>query len=81
MKSTSKKNGKKTFRIGKVRGDLRGSVWYLTYHENGKRLRARVGADKEQARQMAAQINAQLESQTLPAFNFEPIRIDELPPG
>ena len=78
MKSISKKNRKLTFHIGKVRGDLRSDVWYLTYHENGKRLRPRVGTDKEMARQMAAQINAQLEAHTFSVFNFEPIGIDEL---
>jgi len=78
MKSKSKKNSQLTFRIGKVRGDLRSHVWYLTYHENGKRLRPRVGADKEMARQMAAQINAQLEAHTFSVFNFESIGIDEL---
>ena len=78
MKGKPKKKKQKTFRIGKVRGDLRGSIWYLTYHENGKRLRPRVGADKEMARQMAARINSQLESHTHSVFNFEPIRIDDL---
>ncbi|MBN70824.1 MAG: hypothetical protein CME32_16275, partial [Gimesia sp.] len=62
----------------KVRGDLRGKIWYLTYQENGKRLRPRIGPDKDHARQMAAQINSQLESHTHSVFNFEPVQIDEL---
>lgn len=37
---------KSSFRIGKVRGDLRGKNWYLTYHENGRRIRPRVGPDR-----------------------------------
>lgn len=53
----------KSFRIGKVRGDLRGRVWYLTYHENGRRMRPRVGCDRDAARQAAAHINAQLETE------------------
>ena len=68
----------KSFRVGKVRADLRGKVWYLTYHENGRRVRPRLGSDKTVARQMAAQINAQLETSAPTAFSFEPIRIDEL---
>lgn len=36
---------KKFFRIGKVRGDLRGKNWSLTYHEHGRRIRPRVGPD------------------------------------
>lgn len=78
MKQSSKQNRKTTFRIGKVRGDLRGKIWYLTYHENGKRLRPNIGPDKEEARQMAARINSQLESHTHSIFNFEPVQIDDL---
>ena len=67
-----------SFRVGKVRADLRGKVWYLTYHENGRRIRPRVGSDREAARQMAAQVNAQLEVSVPTAFSFESVRIDEL---
>lgn len=68
----------KSFRVGKVRADLRGHVWYLTYQENGLRRRPRVGPDRDAARQMAAQINAQLEVSVPTAFSFESVRIDEL---
>ncbi|HBL42634.1 MAG TPA: hypothetical protein DDZ90_04500, partial [Planctomycetaceae bacterium] len=78
MKQSSKQNRKTSFRIGKVRGDLRGKIWYLTYHENGKRLRPKIGPDKEEARQMAARINSQLESRTHSVFNFEPVQIYDL---
>jgi integrase len=72
-------SGKKSsFRVGKVRGDLRGKVWYLTYHENAKRRRPRVGPDKEAARQLAAQVNSQLEVGAPTALSFEPITIAEL---
>ncbi len=67
-----------SFRVGKVRADLRGKVLSLTYHENGRRLRTRVGSDRDAARQMAAQVNAQLEVSAPTAFSFESIRIDEL---
>lgn len=68
----------KSFRVGKVRADLRGRVWYLTYHENGRRLRPRAGADRDAARQLAAQINAQLEVSVPTAFSFESIPINDL---
>jgi integrase len=68
----------KSFRVGKVRADLRGHVWYLTYQENGRRRRPRVGPDRDAARQMAAQINAQLEVSVPTAFSFESVKIDEL---
>ena len=76
----SQKRGKKSasFRIGRVRAYLRGRVWYLCYHEHGKRRQPRVGPDKEAARQMAAEINAQLEVGIPSALGFEPISIPGL---
>ena len=51
-----------SFRVGKVKGYLRSDVWYLCYYELGRRRRPRVGAGREAAKQMAAQINGQLET-------------------
>ena len=67
-----------SFRVGKVAVYLRGKVWYLCYHESGQRRRPRVGHDRELARQLAAQTNAQLEVHTPTALSFEPISIAEL---
>jgi hypothetical protein len=50
-----------SFRVGQVTAFLRGRVWYLRYHEHGRRHQPRVGADRDATRQMAAEINAQLE--------------------
>ena len=50
----------KSFRVGQVKAYLRGRVWYLQYHEHGVRRRPRVGPDREAARRLAAQTNAQL---------------------
>lgn len=76
----SQKRGKKSasFRIGRVRAYLRGRVWYLCYHEHGKRHQPRVGPDRVQARQLAAEINAQLEVGAPSTLGFEPISIVEL---
>jgi site-specific recombinase XerD len=67
-----------SFRIGKVRGYVRGTIWYLCYYESGKRQRPRVGPDREAARQLAAQINAQLHVGAPAALSFEPLTIPEL---
>jgi len=67
-----------SFRVGKVQGYLRSKIWYLCYHENGKRRRPRIGPAKEAARQLAAQINAQLEIGAPAALSFEPIAIPQL---
>ena len=66
------------FNIGRVHVYLRGKVWYLRYHENGKRIQKRIGPDITQAQQLAAEINAQLEC-TLPSvFGFEQITLVDL---
>ena len=78
-KSTTKRSKQATsFRIGRVRAFLRGRVWYLCYHEHGRRRQPRVGPDRDLARQMAAEINAQLEVGMPSALGFEPISIPEL---
>jgi hypothetical protein len=71
-------NKSKAFRVGKVRGYLRGRVWYLCYHEHGRRRRPRVGPDREAARQLAAQVNAQVEVDAAAALRFEPVTVPEL---
>ncbi len=79
VKSTKRSSRRsEQFRIGKVQGYLRGSVWYLYYHEQGQRRRPRVGSDLEVARQMAAQINGQLEVGAPAALSFEPISLVDL---
>ncbi len=68
----------KSFRVGKVRAYLRGQVWYLQYCEGGRRRRPRVGPDRDQARQMAAQINGQLEVGAPAALSYEPLSVPDL---
>jgi integrase len=68
----------RSFRIGKVQAYLRGRVWYLCYHDNGRRHRPRVGPDLEAARQWAAQVNAQLAVGAPPALSFAPVAVTDL---
>jgi integrase len=68
----------RSFRVGKVLAYLRGQVWYLCYHDNGRRHRPRVGPDRESAQQFAAQINAQLAVGAPAALSFEQISIAAL---
>src|SRR5687767_15912706 len=67
-----------SFRIGKVKGYVRGRVWYLQYHENGQRRRPRVGPDPDAARRLAAQTNAQLETGDVAVLTFEPVPVSDL---
>lgn len=76
--NSSRRNRSTSFRVGKVRGDRRGDVWYLTYHEDGRRHRPRIGPDRNEAEQHAAQINAQLTMHVPVAFSFQSISISEL---
>lgn len=67
-----------SFRIGRVKAYRRGQIWYLYYFENGRRPRPRVGPDRDAAKQMAAQINGQLEAGAPAALSFEAISIPAL---
>ena len=51
----------KSFRVGRVTLYVRGSVWYLRYQENGRRRQVRGSCDRDASRQLAAQVNSQLE--------------------
>ena len=54
------KSTRSSFRVGPVKGYLRGSVWYLCYHEAGRRRQVRATPCRKAATQLAAQVNAQL---------------------
>jgi integrase len=66
------------FRVGRVTVYLRGRIWYLRYHEHGRRRLVRAAADRHLARQLAAQVNAQLETGAPAATSFEPVDLPEL---
>lgn len=76
--ASSSKSSAKTFRIGQVKAYLRGRVWYLQYQEHGVRRRPRVGTDRNAARRLAAQTNAQLETGDVAVLSFEPVPIPDL---
>lgn len=67
-----------SIRIGNVKIYQRGSIWYLCYHENGRRHRPRVGPNLEAARCLAAETNARLESGGAGTLTFEPLSIPDL---
>ena len=67
-----------SFRVGRVQGYQRGKVWYLCYFEQGQRKRPRVGSDRDAARTLAAQTNAQITVGAPGVLSFEPVAIAEL---
>jgi len=78
-KQSTSCRGKKSssFRVGRVHAYLRGRVWYLRYYENGRHHQPRVGPEHDVARQMAAEINAQLEVGAPSALWFQSISVPE----
>ncbi len=78
-KAGRRRTGKKqSFRVGRVGVYLRGSVWYLCYWENGRRRRPRAGRDRDVARRLAAEVNAQLEGGAPSMLSFERVSVEEL---
>ena len=67
-----------SFRVGRVRANLRGQICYLSYFEHGRRRQPRVGPDRQAARERAAEVNAHLEAGAPSALGFEPIGFSEL---
>jgi integrase len=68
----------RSFRVGRVHAYLRSRIWYLDYFEHGRRRRPRVGPEQSAAKQLAAQINAQLEVGAPAALSFESIDLVKL---
>ncbi len=56
---------------------FRGQVWYLCYHESGRRRRPRPGEDFKAAKQFGAD-QRELESDQATLLSFEPISIPQL---
>ena len=67
---------KKKFRIGSVSVYKHRSPWWLYYRENGAVRRRRASQDLEEARVMAAEVNAQLAGNRSTLFSFQPTRAD-----
>ena len=65
-------------RVGRVTIYLRRGIWYLYYTEHGRRIRRRVGSSLVEAKQLAAQVNAQLASGASAMLSFEPVTVAEL---
>ena len=63
------------FRVGHMRAHRRGRVWYLAYFEHGQHRQPRVGPERDAARQMAAEINGQLEVAASSALSLPPLEV------
>jgi len=66
------------FRIGKVSVYLHHGAWWLYYRENGRPIRSKVSHRQDEAKRLAAQINAQVTNGSPSLLSFEPISVQEL---
>lgn len=66
------------FRIGKVSGYLHHGAWWVYYREHGKPVRNKVAQEEEDAKRIAAHINAQLSARSPTLLSFEPISVADL---
>jgi len=76
--NSSRKKSAKNHRVGRVTIYLRANVWYIYYYEDGRRVRRRIGRSLHEAKQLAAQVNAQLATHTRAILSFQPISIPQL---
>jgi len=65
-------------RIGKVSVNRHRSSWWIYYREHGKPIRGRLGADRNVAQRLAAEINAQLTCAAPTMLAFTPISFSAL---
>ncbi len=66
------------FRVGKVSVYLHHGAWWLYYRDDGAQIRRKISAEREEADQVAAQVNAQLTSGAPTLLAFSPIGISDL---
>ena len=76
--SRRKRRHSARFRVGKVSVYLHHGAWWL-YHRDGARpVRRKVAPTREEAEQVAAQVNAQLASGAPTLLSFTPVSVPEL---
>ncbi len=78
MKTLTLKKRRGRSRVGQVSLYAHHGAWWIYYREDGVVRRRRIGADYENARRVAAEINSQLTSARPTLFSFVPVSIEEL---
>ena len=68
-------NRARSRRVGRVTVYRRGKIWYIYYLEYKQRIRRRVGPSADEAKRLAAQVNAQLATGVRAALSFEPLTL------
>ena len=73
-----KRESSSRFRVGKVSMYPHHGAWWLYYRDGGQPLRRKVADNRQDAEQVAAQVNAQLASGAPNLLAFTPITVDDL---
>jgi integrase len=76
--SARRRGSPKRTRIGKVSVYPHHGAWWVYYREGGRPVRRKVADDKGEAAQVAAQINAQLASNSPTLLSFQPVAVPDL---
>jgi integrase len=76
--SRRKRVPSRRFHVGKVSAYLHHGAWWLYYRDGGQPVRRKVAQAKEEAEQVAAQVNAQLSSGAPTLLSFRPATVPEL---
>ncbi|MHC4251766.1 MAG: hypothetical protein ACYS9X_21815, partial [Planctomycetota bacterium] len=56
--SWDRRKSRRNIHVGKVSVFFRGASWHIYYRENGKARRIRIGPDRKEAENRAAEVNA-----------------------
>lgn len=76
--SRRKRGSAARMRIGRVSIYLHHGAWWIYYRDQGRPLRRKIGGVRDEAEQLAAQVNAQLTSGAPTMLAFTPISIPDL---
>jgi integrase len=66
------------FRVGRVSIFLHHGTWWIYYRDGGKQVRRKIAPHRDEAEQIAAQVNAQLTTGAPTLLSFTPISVGEL---
>src|SRR3954452_8220782 len=76
--ASRKRRSSPRFRVGKASVYEHHGAWWVYYRDGGRPQRRKIGASRQEAEQVAAQVNAQLASGAPRLLTFDPIDVPEL---
>ena len=74
----SKRSASPRFRVGRISVFPHHGTWWIYYRDGGRQVRRKVSSTRQEAEQVAAQVNAQLAQGAPTLVAFTPIAVPEL---